>query len=229
MPVPLISTHNLIKDYPLPAGTGVLPVLKGIDLSIVAGEIVVIVGPSGAGKSTLMHMLGTLDRPTSGEVRYNGESVFGLRDDALAKFRNVHIGFVFQFHHLLPEFSAQENVAIPALMRGLDMPAAMKRAGELLDEVGLSQRLAHKPSELSGGEQQRVAVARALVNNPDVVLADEPTGNLDSANATILHDMLWQLSRTKGQTFVIVTHNDALAKKADRVVGMRDGDRKSVV
>lgn len=223
MNVPLIQTLALKKDYPLPGGAGVLPVLRGIDLEIMKGEIVAIVGPSGAGKSTLMHMLGTLDRPTSGQVRYGGTDVFGMRDDELAAFRNTHIGFVFQFHHLLPEFTAQENIAIPALMHGSSMPDALKRAAELLDEVGLSGRMQHKPSELSGGEQQRVAVARALVNQPDVVLADEPTGNLDSANAVMLHDMLWNLSRAKQQTFVIVTHNDAMAQRADRVVGMRDG------
>jgi lipoprotein-releasing system ATP-binding protein len=219
----VVQTKSLCKEYPLPSGEGVLPVLKGIDLTIARGEIIAVVGQSGAGKSTLLHMLGALDRPTSGSVRYGDQDIFSMRDDELANFRNAHVGFVFQFHHLLPEFTARENVAIPALMKGLPMRDAAKHADELLAEVGLSQRATHKPSELSGGEQQRVAVARALVNNPDVVLADEPTGNLDSANAEMLHEMLWKLSRKTGQTFIIVTHNEALARRADRVLAMKDG------
>ncbi len=219
----LIQTRDLHKDYPQPSGDGVLQVLKGIDLSINRGEIIAVVGPSGAGKSTLLHMLGVLDRPTRGAVLYNGEDVFALRDDELAHFRNKRVGFVFQFHHLLPEFTARENTAIPALMAGVKMRDALARADELLAEVGLSARAEHKPSELSGGEQQRVAVARALVNKPDVILADEPTGNLDSANADMLHDVLWNLSRKTQQTFVIVTHNESLARRADRALTMRDG------
>jgi lipoprotein-releasing system ATP-binding protein len=219
----VITTTALRKDYPLPGGSGVLPVLRGIDLSIAPGAIVAIVGPSGAGKSTLLHMLGGLDRPTSGSVVVNGKDLFAMRDDDLARFRNANVGFVFQFHHLLPEFTAAENIAIPALFGGAPMIEAMKRAKELLQEVGLTDRAEHKPSELSGGEQQRVAVARALVNKPAVVLADEPTGNLDSANAEHMHKLLTALSRAHHTTFVIVTHNDTLAARADIVLRMKDG------
>ncbi len=219
----MITVTSLCKDYPLPGGDGVLPVLRGIDLEIADGTIVAIVGPSGAGKSTLLHMLGGLDRPTKGKVTVDGRDLFAMRDDELAHFRNAHVGFVFQFHHLLPEFTAAENIAIPALFGGVSMKEAMERAGKLLAEVGLQARGEHRPAELSGGEQQRVAVARALVNNPTVVLADEPTGNLDSANAEKMHELLESLSRAHRTTFVIVTHNDALAGRADRVLRMKDG------
>jgi lipoprotein-releasing system ATP-binding protein len=200
-----------------------LCVLRGVSLEIQSGEIIAIVGASGAGKSTLLHILGTLDRPTSGEVFVDGKDIFSLDDEALARFRNRSIGFVFQFHHLLPEFSAAENVAMPALINGGRLPAVRDRAIQLLEEVGVGGRADARPSELSGGEQQRVAVARALMNEPRVVLADEPSGNLDSANADLLHKLIWDLSRKKGQTFIVVTHNESLAGKADRILRIVDG------
>ena len=208
------------------AGTtagGKLCVLRGITLRIAAGEIIAIVGASGAGKSTLLHILGTLDRPTSGNVYYDDTDVFALNDDDLARFRNHSIGFVFQFHHLLPEFSALENVAMPALIRGAKFPDVKEAALRLLREVGVDDRAEQRPPQLSGGEQQRVAVARALMNNPRVVLADEPSGNLDSANADHLHTLIRDLSRRIGQTFVVVTHNESLARQADRVLRIVDG------
>lgn len=222
-PSPLIITVSALrKDFPDAEG-GTLRVLRGLDLDIRKGEVLAIVGASGAGKSTLLHILGTLDRPTSGSVRYNGMDAFTLSDEELARFRNRQIGFVFQFHHLLPEFTALENVAMPALIGGETIPAVRPRAAELLLAVGLSERADQKPTKLSGGEQQRVAVARALMNSPAVVLADEPSGNLDSANARNLHRLLWSLSRSRGQTIVVVTHNESLAKQADRTVRIADG------
>jgi lipoprotein-releasing system ATP-binding protein len=200
-----------------------LEVLKGIDLVVREGEILAIVGASGAGKSTLLHILGALDRPTAGEVRFEGRNIFTMNDKVLARFRNQNIGFVFQFHHLLPEFSALENVAIPAMIDGQSPRVAKEKAARLLKDVGLEDRLDHKPSELSGGEQQRVAVARALVNQPKVVLADEPTGNLDTANGQMLNDLLWNLSKSRRQALVIVTHNASLASNADRVIQIVDG------
>jgi len=200
-----------------------LYVLRGINLIVGKGEIIAIVGASGAGKSTLLHILGTLDRPTTGKVYYGDTDVFALPDDELARFRNKEIGFVFQFHHLLPEFTALENVAMPALITGKRLSHVKPRAGELLREIGLEGKEGQKPTKLSGGEQQRVAVARALMNAPRVVLADEPTGNLDTANAQLLHDLLWDLSRKLKTTFIVVTHNESLAKKADRVVRIQDG------
>lgn len=202
---------------------GKLYVLRGITLSIGRGQVVAIAGASGAGKSTLLHIMGTLDRPTSGSVFFDDVSVFGLKDDELARFRNQEIGFVFQFHHLLPEFTALENIAFPALIGGKTMAEATPKAMELLSEVGLADKANAKPPKLSGGEQQRIAVARALMNDPKVVLADEPSGNLDTLNAQMLHDLLWELSRSRGQTFVVVTHNEALAKKADKVIKIVDG------
>ncbi len=219
--MPVVETRALHKSYPMARGE--LAVLKGIDLSILPGEFVVIVGMSGVGKSTLLHLLGALDRPSSGEVRIGGQDISRLDDDAMARLRNEQIGFVFQFHHLLPEFSALENVMIPALIGGHSEPAAKTRAGELLNSVGLGERLHHRPNELSGGEQQRVAVARALMNRPRIILADEPSGNLDRLSSEHLHDLLFNLSRTHQQTFVIVTHNEALAEKADRIIKMFDG------
>jgi lipoprotein-releasing system ATP-binding protein len=198
-------------------------VLKGVDLKIGKSEIVCIVGKSGAGKSTLLHILGTLDQADSGDLIIDGQTVSTLTGKKLAGFRNEHIGFVFQFHHLLPEFTALENVAIPALIRKTPESQAYKRAMELLDYLGLSDRLQHKPTQLSGGEQQRVAVARALVNNPGVVFADEPSGNLDSQSSQELHQLLFQLRKDMGQTFVIVTHNKELAEMSDRVLTMVDG------
>jgi lipoprotein-releasing system ATP-binding protein len=202
---------------------GNLKVLKGIDLTVKEKEIVSIVGSSGAGKSTLLHILGTLDKPDAGQVFYHGKAVSGLGDDELAVFRNKSIGFVFQFHHLLPEFTALENVCIPAYIGGSGRKEAENRAKELLDLMNLSDRLSHKPSALSGGEQQRVAVARSLVNSPGIVFADEPSGNLDSTSAKELHHLFFRLREQIGQTFIIVTHNQELAKMADRTISMKDG------
>jgi lipoprotein-releasing system ATP-binding protein len=198
-------------------------VLKGVDIFVNKGEIVSIVGSSGAGKSTLLHILGSLDKANSGEIWINNERIDTLKEKELAKFRNKHIGFVFQFHHLLPEFTALENVCIPGWIAGTPKNDLEARALELLKILGLQDRASHKPSELSGGEQQRVAVARALINNPDIVFADEPTGNLDSKHAQELHELFLHLQKTMGQTFLIVTHNEALAKMSDRVVHMKDG------
>lgn len=201
-----------------------LEVLKGVDLEVSRGEIVTIVGSSGAGKSTLLHILGTLDEPSSGTVTLQGTLVSGLRGKALSAFRNRHIGFVFQFHHLLAEFTALENVCIPGLISGTrSRKEVRRRAEELLSTLNLSDRLGHKPSELSGGEQQRVAVARALINQPDIIFADEPTGNLDSVNARELHRLFYQLRDQFRQTFVIVTHNEDLAALSDRQLMMKDG------
>lgn len=217
----IIEAHRICKNYYI--GRNELRVLKGIDFSIDEGEIVAIIGASGAGKSTLLHILGTLDRPTTGEVLYDGTEVFKLSDEKIAKFRSLQIGFVFQFHHLLPEFTAIENVAMPAMIAGKKISAVKELAGNLLAEVGLYDRMEHRPSELSGGEQQRVAVARALINNPKVILADEPSGNLDSVNAESLHELLSQLSRNHKTTFVIATHNDHLTALAHRVMKIQDG------
>ena len=197
--------------------------LKGVNLDIGAAEIVSIVGKSGAGKSTLLHILGTLDRPDSGSLRIGDAETSQLSGDKLADFRNQHIGFVFQFHHLLPEFTALENVCIPAWIRQTPEQDARKRALELLEYLGLSERISHKPTQLSGGEQQRVAIARALINKPAVIFADEPTGNLDSASSQDLHQLLFRLRTDFGQTFVIVTHNNELAGMSDRVLVMKDG------
>lgn len=200
-----------------------LEVVKGIDLEVQAGEVVSIVGSSGAGKSTLLHILGTLDAADQGEIWINGQAVHQLSGKALAQFRNTQIGFIFQFHHLLPEFTALENVCIPAWIAGTKQAAAQKRALELLDMLGLADRAENKPQQLSGGEQQRVAVARALINQPKIVFADEPTGNLDSTNAQELHQLFIRLRDTLAQTFLIVTHNDALAAMSDRILPMKDG------
>ena len=202
---------------------GSLEVLKGIDLTIDKGEIVSIVGPSGAGKTTLLQIIGTLDRPDSGTVHVDGIDVTQLSQKKLSDFRNQHIGFVFQFHQLLPEFTALENIMIPAYIAGTSQKAARKRAKELLQFMGLSDRAQHKPNELSGGEKQRVAVARALVNNPAVILADEPSGSLDSKNKEELHQLFFDLREKYGQTFVIVTHDEGLASITDRTIKMRDG------
>jgi lipoprotein-releasing system ATP-binding protein len=213
----MLTARNLTKNY------SNLPVLKGVDISVAKGEIVTIVGSSGAGKSTFLHLLGTLDTPTSGEVWLNNVNLTALKGNALADFRNRHMGFIFQFHHLLPEFTALENVCIPGFIAGFAKNAVQERAAMLLDTLGLSGRLEHKPSELSGGEQQRVAVARALINNPDIILADEPTGNLDSKNARELHQLFLDLRNQLQQTFVIVTHNEELAPLSDRQLIMKDG------
>lgn len=213
----MIIAKNIYKSYDR------LNVLKGVNLHIERGEIVSIVGASGAGKSTLLHILGTLDRPDSGELFINEIDVLLLNDKKMAAFRNKHIGFVFQFHHLLPEFTALENVCIPAFIAGKSESVAINEAQQLLDFLGLSARMQHKPSQLSGGEQQRVAVARALVNRPSVVLADEPSGNLDSDNAQELHQLFFKLREEMNQTFVIVTHNNSLAEMSDRKLVMKDG------
>lgn len=214
----MITISNITKSF------GTLQVLKGIDLTINKGEVVSIVGPSGAGKTTLLQIIGTLDTPDGGSVSINGQDVTRLSQKKLADFRNRHIGFVFQFHQLLPEFTALENIMIPALIAGTSRREAKERAMSLLDMLGLSSRASHKPSELSGGEKQRVAVARALVNNPDVVLADEPSGSLDSENKKELHQLFFDLRDRLGQTFVIVTHDEALAAITDRTINMRDGN-----
>jgi lipoprotein-releasing system ATP-binding protein len=214
----MLKTENIQKSY------GSLKVLKGIDLNIGKGEVVSIVGSSGAGKSTLLHILGTLDQPDSGKLYINGEEISTLKGNALARFRNKHIGFVFQFHHLLPEFTALENVCIPAYLAKVSKAEAEAKAHKLLDMLGLSSRAQHKPNELSGGEQQRVAVARALINNPSIILADEPSGNLDSDNSRDLHQLFFRLRDELGQTFVIVTHNLDLADMADRKLVMKDGN-----
>lgn len=198
-------------------------VLKGVDVEIKQGEIASIVGPSGSGKSTLLHILGTLDRPHKGEVFIDQQKINFLREKEVAAFRNEHIGFVFQFHHLLPEFTAIENVSIPGWMAGRKKKEVAERATEILTKLGLGERLENKPSALSGGEQQRVAVARALINNPKIIFADEPTGNLDSANAKELHQLFFDLRKEFNQTFLIVTHNEELAQMSDRILHMKDG------
>ena len=213
----MIKATNIHKSY------GELHVLKGVDIEIQPGEIVCIVGKSGAGKSTLLHILGTLDAADQGQVVIDGTDVFRLNVKDLANFRNQRIGFIFQFHHLLPEFTALENVCIPAFIKGDSEAAAQKRAKELLDYLGLSERLTHKPTQLSGGEQQRVAVARSLMNQPAVVFADEPSGNLDSSSSQELHQLLFKLRDDFNQTFLIVTHNKELSQMSDRTVEMKDG------
>ena len=217
----ILSARGLVKSYP--TATGALTVLDGLDADVYPGELVAVVGESGTGKSTLLHLLGALDRPTAGTVSFRGEDVFGKDDRALAAFRNRAIGFVFQFHHLLPEFTALENAAMPALIAGGTFETADGRARGLLTGLGLADRLDHRPGQLSGGEQQRVAVARALMNEPGLVLMDEPTGNLDVATAERLHDELLRLSRDADQAFVVVTHNAALAALADRVLRLEGG------
>ena len=213
----MISAKGIHKSY------GDLHVLKGVDLEVKVGEILSIVGKSGAGKSTLLHILGTLDTPDSGSLSIDGTSMGNMKSKELAKFRNERIGFIFQFHHLLSEFSAIENVAIPALIAKKNKNTSLARAKELLDYLGLADRFEHKPSELSGGEQQRVAVARALMNNPAVVFADEPTGNLDNETSDDLHTLIKSLRKDFDQTFVIVTHNDELANLSDRKLTMVNG------
>ncbi len=213
----MIKAYNIKKDFEN------IKVIKGIDLHIAKGELVAIVGPSGAGKTTLMQIVGSLMKSDSGEVYINDVNINKLSESNLAKFRNEQIGFVFQFHHLLPEFSALENVILPALIKGESKASATYRAKEILETVGLSQRLEHKPSQMSGGEQQRVAIARALINNPSVILADEPTGNLDTKNRDELNKLFIELKQRYNQTVVIVTHDEALANLADRKIIIVDG------
>ena len=217
----LVIVENLTKSFQHMGRT--LEVLRGIDLNIYAGEILCIVGASGAGKSTLLHCIGTLDLPTTGRIRLAGEELTTLGATRLAAVRNQTIGFVFQFHHLLPEFDALENVMMPGLILGKSKKELARRAAALLEEVGLSHRGTHRPGELSGGEPQRVAIARALLLDPKIVLADEPTGNLDTATSDAVHDLFFQINRAHGTTIVVVTHNPAFAKRMPRVVHMRDG------
>ena len=217
----LIRIADLHKSYY--DGESELPVLQGVNLEIYMSELLAIVGASGVGKSTLLHIMGTLDRPTTGSVLYDEQDVFTLSDTELARFRNKEIGFVFQFHHLLPEFTALENVAMGALISSSNNKSVYKEAESLLDYVGLSERLSHYPNQLSGGERQRVAIARSLINQPKVVLADEPTGNLDRRSSEAVLELLWDLNATSGQTFVIVTHNQELAQQVDRIIQLVDG------
>ncbi len=217
----LLEGIEITKSFRTDAGE--LRVLKGVSLRIKAGEMAGIIGASGAGKSTLLHILGALDKPSSGKVLFQGKDVSSLDDNGLARFRNASIGFVFQFHHLLPEFTALENVVLPGMIAGISVRETEDRAKSLLAEMGLSGRISHRPGELSGGEQQRVAVARALIRNPHVVLADEPTGNLDTATGNDLFELFMQLNEKKGITFVVVTHNKTLSDRCHRVLEMADG------
>jgi lipoprotein-releasing system ATP-binding protein len=218
---PAVGTMLLAKD--IHRRFGQLHVLEGVNLTVQAGEIVALVGASGAGKSTLLQILGTLDKPDKGEIWFEGEAIHLLNDTRKAAFRNEKLGFVFQFHHLLPEFTALENIALPSLIGGMDRDPAHKRAAELLAYMGLRERASHKPSQLSGGEQQRVAVARALMNRPQLILADEPTGNLDSANSEHMYALFVQLAKEFRVGFLITTHNEKLATAADRCLSMKDG------
>jgi len=224
----ILAAVNIHKSYPM-GKSSELKVLKGIDMDIYQGEILAIIGPSGVGKSTLLHILGALDRPKTGSVRIGDTDVFSMGDQQLAGFRNKRVGFVFQFHHLLPEFTALENVAMPGLIARRNSKEVYQTARELLEEVGLEERMEHRPRELSGGEQQRVAFARSLVNDPVMVLADEPSGNLDLTNSMALHELIWNLVQKKKKTFVVVTHNRDLAAKADRIIELYDGRIKSNV
>ena len=217
----MIQVTDLHKSFPM--GEQTLTVLKGINLRIQRGELIAVVGASGAGKSTLLHILGLLDRPTAGTVQFEGQDLFQLSESAQAEFRNKRIGFVFQFHHLLPEFTALENACMPALIQRRQPNEVKDEAIAILKDVGLGERLHHKPGELSGGEQQRVAVARALLQKPNLVLADEPTGNLDTHTGEALFNLMRELNKARGVTFVMVTHNDKLSAQADRIVHMQDG------
>ncbi|MFC1538556.1 ABC transporter ATP-binding protein [Candidatus Latescibacterota bacterium] len=222
----ILSVKYITKNYSL--GSTTLEVLRGVTLDLEEGQIAAIVGESGAGKSTLLHILGMLDRPTTGHVKLNGEELSGKSDDELAKYRNRQVGFIFQFHHLMPEFNAFENVIMPGLIAGGKPNDLRERAEYLLDRVGLTKRINHRPGELSGGELQRVAVARALINEPALVLADEPSGNLDHHNSEMLHDLIWDLANEQKCTFIIVTHDMSIAKRADRVMHLRDGSIKEI-
>ena len=224
---PILKAKNIFKNYTM--GKSVIEILKGISFEIYAGEIIAIMGPSGVGKSTLLHILGALDRPTHGKIEINEiDDIFSFNNNKLARFRNNSIGFVFQFHNLLPEFSALENVMMPAMISSNgDINAMRTKAMKLLDEVGLTDRYNHRPGELSGGEQQRVAVARALINSPQLILADEPSGNLDLAASKSLHRVIWDLNNRNDQTIIIVTHNIELANKADRIIELFDGKIKN--
>jgi lipoprotein-releasing system ATP-binding protein len=219
---PVLRVSDIHKSY-VTGRNEQLHVLRGVSFSMEKGQICAIVGASGTGKSTMLHIIGALDSPSKGSVHIQGRDIFAMNDRDVAAFRNRHVGFVFQFHHLLPEFTATENVSMPALIAGMPKDAAEKRAHELMQRVRVDHRADAKPSELSGGEQQRVAVARALMNEPDVILADEPSGNLDEENAAMLHGLIWELARERRQSFVLVTHDESLARKADVVYRLHDG------
>jgi lipoprotein-releasing system ATP-binding protein len=217
----ILKAINIEKHYP--SGPDILKVLRGVNLKVRSGEILVIMGPSGVGKSTLLHIMGTLDKPTIGQVIINGQTVSELGEMEISRFRNENIGFVFQFHYLLPEFTARENLLIPRMIKGKDWKNDIDRAQELLKDVGLEKRVHHRPSQLSGGELQRVAVARALMNSPKLILADEPTGNLDMRKSQDLFDLILSLNEKYKQTFVIVTHNEMFANQSHRVISLKDG------
>ena len=217
----VLKAKDICRSFQTGAET--LDVLKGIDMEIYEGEIVAVIGPSGSGKSTLLHILGALDRPDRGFVNFNSSDIFSLNDKELAHFRNRFVGFVFQFHHLLPEFSALENVMLPKLIAREESKQFKDKAMDILEELGLAERIHHKPGELSGGEQQRVAVARALINNPKVVIADEPSGNLDRSSAESLHNLISELRSKRNQTFILATHNLELAQRAQRIFKLEDG------
>jgi lipoprotein-releasing system ATP-binding protein len=219
-----LTLRSVTKTYA--NGPLKVEVLKGIDLTVEVGQLALIMGPSGVGKSTLLHLIGGLDNPTSGTIEVNGTNIFNISENEKARFRNANIGFVFQFHHLLPEFTALENILIPGMIHHAINPALEQEAKNLMAEVGLSDRMHHRPGELSGGEQQRVAVARALINRPQLILADEPTGNLDKRNSEALYQLILKLNEKYNQTFIIVTHNEMMAKKASRVIELEDGKVK---
>ena len=223
----ILKIENLKKTYQ--SGPLSVEVIKGLDLEIEQGEIVIVMGPSGVGKSTLLHLIGGLDKPTSGNIIINGTNIFELENSKLAHFRNNSIGFVFQFHHLLPEFTAMENLLIPGMINKTDQDELKSKAITLLEKVDLSERSNHKPSQLSGGEQQRVAVARALVNQPQLVLADEPTGNLDKKNSESLYNLILELNKSLNQTFIIVTHNEMMTRNANKVIELEDGKVKNLI
>lgn len=219
----VLQCKSLHKDFPSESGNGVLKILQGVDLQVKKADIISIVGSSGSGKSTLLHILGGLDHPTSGDVFWHGKSIYQFKKDQLAELRNKNVGFVFQFHHLLPEFTAMENVMMPALIQDTSFAKAEKRAKELLDQFGMSGRLNHRPSQLSGGEQQRVSMARALTNNPSIILADEPTGNLDEKNTESILSLLFQLRQMEDVSIVLITHEKEIATRCDTVYSLHNG------
>ncbi|REL37967.1 ABC transporter ATP-binding protein [Rhodohalobacter sp. SW132] len=220
---PVLRAEHIAKSFDTDAGTGKLEILKDIELSVALSEIVAIVGSSGCGKSTLLHILGGLDRPNSGDVYWEGDSVYSLKPDKLADFRNNSVGFVFQFHHLLPEFTAIENVMMPAFIKGIGQKTAEKKASALLERFGLGSRLTHRPSQLSGGEQQRVSMARALMNDPSIILADEPTGNLDETNTELILSMLFELRKDRDLSIVLITHEEEIASRCDSLYTLQSG------
>lgn len=219
----VLQCEVIRKNFKSKSGDGELNILRGVNLSVSSSEIVAIVGSSGSGKSTLLHILGGLDRPTSGDVFWHGESIYKHKKEKLAELRNSHIGFVFQFHHLLPEFTAAENVMMPALIRGDNFSVSHKRAANLLERFGLEERLEHRPAQLSGGEQQRVSMARALMNNPSIILADEPTGNLDEKNTETILSLLFELQETEGVAIVLITHEEEIANRCDTIYSLQNG------